>query len=185
MLDPLTLPARKDGLVVVVIETPRGSGNKIKFDTDLGVYRLDRILPAGLTVPFDFGFFPRTLADDGDPLDAIILLDQPVYPGCAVLARLIGILEAEQRDGGVGPWTRNDRLLAVVGGPKGHTTLRSIRDMDPFELDAIGSFFTSYHALDGHGFRVTGRGGIRAAETALRRAAAAYEKDQPNHRAAG
>src|SRR5690349_20953185 len=70
--DPLTLPMHKDGLVVVVIETPRGSGNKLKYDTGLGVYRLDRALPAGLIFPFDFGFIPQTLADDGDPLDAIV-----------------------------------------------------------------------------------------------------------------
>ena len=166
----------KDGLVVVVIETPSGSGNKLKFDDELGVYRLDRVLPAGMVFPFDFGFVPRTLAEDGDPLDAIVLLDSPVHPGCIVLARLIGVLEAEQQDGGVGPWKRNDRLVAVAGGPKGHSSLRSIRDVDSFRLDAIVSFFRTYHALDGDGFRVTGRTGVRAAEAAIRRAAAAYRR---------
>ena len=176
--DPRTLPVHSDSLVVVVIETPRGSGNKLKFDTDLGVYRLDRVLPAGMVFPFDFGFIPRTLADDGDPLDAIVLLDAPVHPGCVVLARLIGILEAEQQDGGVGRWKRNDRLVAVAGGPKGHSSLRALRDVDRFQLDAIESFFHSYHALDGDGFRVTGRTGVRAAEAAIVRAIAAYEDDQ-------
>ena len=176
--NPLTLPAHKDGLVVVVVETPRGSGNKLKFDPDLGVYRLDRVLPAGMVFPFDFGFIPRTLGEDGDPLDAIVLLDSPVHPGCIVLARLIGVLEAEQQDGGVGRWKRNDRVIAVAGGPKGHASLRALRDMDPFDLDAIGSFFDAYHALDGDRFRVTGRAGVRAAETAIRRGAAAYEHEQ-------
>ena len=176
--DPRTLPVHNDRLVVVVIETPRGSGNKLKFDTDLGVYRLDRVLPAGMVFPFDFGFIPRTLADDGDPLDAIVLLDAPVHPGCVVLARLIGVLEAEQQDGGVGRWKRNDRLVAVAGGPKGHSSLRALRDVDRFQLDAIESFFHNYHALDGDGFRVTGRTGVRAAEAAIVRAIAAYEDDQ-------
>jgi len=172
--DPNALPVTKDGLVVVVVETPRGSGNKLKYDTSLGVYRLDRVLPVGLAFPFDFGFIPRTLAEDGDPIDAIVLLDSPVHPGCVVLARLLGILQVEQRDGGVGKWKRNDRIVAVPGGPKGHASHRALRDVDPFELDAMEAFFRTYHALEGDGFRVTGRGGIRAAEAALRRAADDY-----------
>jgi inorganic pyrophosphatase len=172
--NPADLPLRKDGLVVVVVETPSGSGNKLKFDPELGVYRLDRTLPAGMSFPFEFGFVPQTVAEDGDPLDAIVLLDAPLYPGCAVEARLIGLLEAEQQDGSVGPWKRNDRLILVAGGPKGHASLRSMRDVDPFRLEAIGAFFGNYHRLDGDGFRVTGHGGIPAARDAMRRARAAY-----------
>jgi inorganic pyrophosphatase len=167
---PLDLPARKDGLVVVVVETPRGSGNKLKFDEELGTYRLDRVLPAGLTFPFDFGFIPRTEAEDGDPLDAIVLVDAPTFPGCVVLARVIGIVEVEQQNGGVGPWERNDRVLTVAGGPKGHSSMHSIRDVDAFRLDAIGEFFKAYHGLDGDGIREIGRGGPRAADAAIRRA---------------
>ena len=139
--NPMTLPLRAQGLLVAVIETPRDSGNKVKFDPDLGVYRVDRTLPAGMTFPFDFGFVPRTVAADGDPLDIIVLLDAPAFPGCVVLARLIGVLEAEQRDAGQGRWVRNDRLVAVVGGENGHASLRSLRDVDPFLLDSIGAFF--------------------------------------------
>jgi inorganic pyrophosphatase len=173
--DPGELPPHKDGLVVVVIETPRGSGNKLKFDAELGAYRLDRVLPAGMAFPFDFGFIPRTLAADGDPLDAIVLLDNAVHPGCVVLSRLIGLLQIEQQDAGKGPWVRNDRVVAVAGGPKGHASLRSIRDVDPFRLDAIGAFFAAYHALDGDKIRLTGRTGVRAAEAAIRRAIIAHE----------
>jgi inorganic pyrophosphatase len=176
--DPRTLPTHKDGLVVAVIETPRDSGNKLKFDPELGVYRLDRVLPVGMAFPFDFGFIPGTLAEDGDPLDVIVLLDSPVHPGCVVLARMIGVIEAEQQDGGAGHWKRNDRVVAVAGGPKGHASLRALRDMDPFELDAIESFFFSYHALDGDKFRVTSRAGSAAAATALRRAVKAYQREQ-------
>ena len=172
--DPTSLPIRKDGLYVVVIETPSGSGNKLKFDDELGVYRLDRVLPAGMTFPFDFGFVPQTVAEDGDPLDVIVLLDAPVHPGCVVPARLIGLLQAEQQDGGSGPWERNDRVLAVAGGPKGHSARHTIRDVDAFRLSAIESFFTSYHALDGDRFRVVARTGSRSAEAAIRRAHAAF-----------
>jgi inorganic pyrophosphatase len=180
---PLELPTRKDGLVVVVVETPRGSGNKLKFDEELGTYRLDRVLPAGLTFPFDFGFIPRTVAEDGDPLDAIVLVDAPTFPGCVVLARVIGIVEVEQQDGGAGPWKRNDRLLAVAGGPKGHSSMRSIRDVESFRLDAIGAFFATYHRLDGDGVREIGRAGARAADAAIRRANDAWRKQNGSGRA--
>jgi inorganic pyrophosphatase len=174
--DPNRLPSHQDGLVVVIVETPKGSGNKLKFDPGLGVYRLDRVLPAGMTFPFDFGFVPRTVAEDGDPLDAIVLLDSPVHPGCVVLARLIGILEIEQQDGGKGPWVRNDRVVAVAGGPKGHSSLHSLADVDPFRLEAVGAFFEAYHALDGDRIRITGRKGVGAANTAIRRAGTAYRR---------
>ena len=174
---------RNDGLVVIVVETPSGSGNKLKFDDELGVYRLDRVLPAGMTFPFDFGFIPETVAEDGDPLDAIVLLDSPVHPGCVVLARLIGILEAEQRDKGRRTWERNDRLVAVAGGPKGHAAIRSFDDVDPFRLQSIESFFANYHALDGDGFRVTARSGVQAAEAAIKRAHEAFEANNGSKRA--
>ena len=176
-VDPTALPIHADGLVLVVIETPSGSGNKLKFDPELRVYRHDRTLPVGMSFPFEFGFIPQTLADDGDPLDAIVLLDSPVYPGCVIKARLIGVLEAEQQDGGGHAWKRNDRLLAVAGGPKAHASPRTIRDLDPFRLDAIGTFFVNYHSADGEGFRVTGHPGIKAAETAIRRAHRAFLHD--------
>jgi inorganic pyrophosphatase len=174
--DPTKLPLRAHGLVVVVVETPRGSGNKLKFDPDLGAYRIDRTLPAGMSFPFDFGFVPQTVAADGDPLDVIVLLDAPAFPGCVVLTRLIGVLEAEQRDGGEERWMRNDRLVAVAGGPKGHASLRSLRDVDPFLLDSIGAFFENYHRQDGGAFRVVGHGGVRAAEADIRRSNAAFRK---------
>ena len=174
--DPNRLPAHQDGLVVVVVETPKGSGNKLKFDPGLGVYRLERMLPPGMVFPFDFGFVPQTVAEDGDPLDALVLLDAPLSPGCVVLARVIGLLELEQQDGGKGPWIRNDRVVAVAGGPKGHASFHSLVDVDPFRVEAIGAFFEAYHALDGDRIRVTGRKGPGAAKTAIRRAARAFER---------
>jgi inorganic pyrophosphatase len=172
--DPTTLPMHHHGLVVVVIETPSGSGNKIKFDEKLGIYRLDRVLPAGMTFPFDFGFIPETLAEDGDPLDVLVLLDSPLQTGCVVEARLIGVIEGEQRERGARSWERNDRLVAVAGGPKGHAGLRSLDDVDPFRLRAIESFFTNYHELDGERFRVVARRGVRAAEAAIRKSHEAF-----------
>jgi inorganic pyrophosphatase len=173
--DPATLPLHKDGQVVVVIETPSRSGNKLKFDPELKEFRLERVLPAGMAFPCEFGFFPGTVADDGDPLDAIVLMDSPMAPGTIVLGRLIGILKVEQQDGGKGPWVRNDRVVAVPDGPKGHSAVRSLDDVDPFRLEAIGNFFVAYHALDGDRLRVTGQGGVHAAEAAIAKAVKARE----------
>jgi inorganic pyrophosphatase len=177
---------RSHGLYLAVIETPSQSGNKFKFDEELGMYRLDRVLPAGMTFPFDFGFIPQTLAEDGDPLDVILLLDAPVYPGSVVRARLIGVMEAEQQERGKRTWERNDRILAVAGGPKGHAAPHSLGEIDPFRLDAIESFFSNYHELDGERFRVLARRGATAAEVVIRKAHDLFlaERERAGERAA-
>jgi inorganic pyrophosphatase len=178
MQDPTKLPMHHDGLVVVVIETPSGTGNKLKFDEELGVYRLDRVLPAGMTFPFEFGFVPQTQAEDGDPIDVVVLLDSAVDTGCVVQARLIGVIEGEQQEHGKRSWHRNDRLVAVAGGPKGHAGLRSIDEVDPFRLQAIESFFANYHALDGDQFHVIARRGPRVAEELIRKSHKAFLGDR-------
>src|SRR5215213_321261 len=98
----------KTGEVVVVAETPKGSRNKYSYDAGLGAFRLAAVLPEGTSFPFDFGFVPSTLGEDGDPLDVLVLLDTPVVAGCVLTARLIGVIEAEQRERG-GERVRNDR----------------------------------------------------------------------------
>jgi inorganic pyrophosphatase len=93
------LSARKDdtGLVNLIVDTPKGSRNKFRYDSDLGLFRLGKVLPLGMAFPYDFGFIPSTLAEDGDPLDVLLLADEPAFPGCLVGARLLGVFEAEQR----------------------------------------------------------------------------------------
>ena len=90
----------EDDCVLVVIETPKGSPNKLTFEPRYGTFVLKGVLPAGAVFPFDFGFVPSTRADDGDPLDVLVLMDAPVYPGCIVPSRLIGVIEAEQTEEG-------------------------------------------------------------------------------------
>src|SRR5580704_14286358 len=101
-----------EGLLQVVIETPKGSRNKFAFDPEQRVFSLKKVLPAGMTFPYDFGFLPQTLAPDGDPLDVLLLMDEPAYPGVVVRSRLLGVIEGEQLDGK--NKIRNDRLLAVA-----------------------------------------------------------------------
>jgi inorganic pyrophosphatase len=101
LVDPTTLKPvdRKDGTVQVIVETPKGSRNKFAFDPDQGIFALKKVLPAGMVFPYDFGFLPQTIADDGDPIDVLLLMDEPAFPGCAVRAVLIGVIEGEQVDG--------------------------------------------------------------------------------------
>src|SRR5579864_1431362 len=79
----------------VVIETPKRSRNKFKYDPDLGSYRLNSVLSEGMVFPYDFGFVPQTKAQDGDPLDVLLLMDEPAFTGCIVEARIVGVLEGE------------------------------------------------------------------------------------------
>src|SRR4051795_3890858 len=96
----------------VVIETPKGSRNKYRFDEELGLFVLGGVLPEGMSFPYDFGYLPATLGEDGDPLDVLLLMDEPAFCGCIVPSRLIGVIEAKQAEKNHKP-RRNDRLLAV------------------------------------------------------------------------
>src|SRR6188474_3889094 len=109
----LDLPTAKTGNVHVLIETPQGQPNKFKYDAELGALRLSRVLPVGMVFPYDFGCLPGTRADDGDPLDVLVLMDAPAYPGTVVEARLVGVLRCKQGKKGQ-PAVRNDRLIAVA-----------------------------------------------------------------------
>src|SRR5688572_27457334 len=91
---------RETGDVAVVVETPKGSHNKYKYDPDCRAFRLGAVIAEGLAFPHDFGFIPSTLGEDGDPLDVLLFLDHGVPQGCVVTARLIGVLEVRQREHG-------------------------------------------------------------------------------------
>jgi inorganic pyrophosphatase len=103
----------KSGDLRVVIETPKGSRNKYDYDPDCDCMELGTVLPEGMSFPYDFGFVPSTLGDDGDPLDILVLMDAPVIPGCVIRARPIGAIEAKQKAKGE-DWERNDRLIAIA-----------------------------------------------------------------------
>jgi len=171
-----TVPARDaDGHTLVVIETPKGSAHKYKFDPALGAILVDRILPAGLRFPLDFGFFPRTVAEDGDPLDVLLVTETPIVPGCVIPARVLGVLEAEQHEIG-GEWFRNDRVIAAAAVAGAGDRPRALRDLDPDLVTAVGAFFVEYNRLGGRGFRVTARRGPAAARRLIDRARRAYER---------
>lgn len=178
-------PFTKNGALNVVIETPRGSRNKFKFDPDSGVFRLHKVLPAGMMFPFDFGYVPGTLAQDGDPLDVLVLLDEPVFCGCVVTARPIGILEAEQTDPGDPKKERNDRLIAVAANAPDQEVQRSLSDLPEVLLDQIGRFFAFYHQQEGGSFEPIGQRGPKKAIAMVEQAIRTAHKRNKNGKKRG
>jgi len=146
----------------VIIETPKGSRNKIDYEPGLGVFELAGILPEGSVFPYDFGFIPSTVGEDGDPLDVLVFLDESVSVGCLVSARLIGVIEADQTEQD-GTSTRNDRLLAVASRAHTHADVNTIDDLRPKMVDEIEHFFSSYNQTKGKKFTPKSRGGPQRA----------------------
>jgi inorganic pyrophosphatase len=151
-----------DKLLQVIIETPKGSHNKYSFDEKQKIFVLKTALPSGMVFPYDFGFVPQTLADDGDPLDVLVLMDQPAFPGCAVVARLIGVIEGEQEVPKMDP-TRNDRLVAVAETTHMYAKFSKLKDMPKQALREIEEFFVNYHKLQGKKYKLLGCKGEKAA----------------------
>jgi inorganic pyrophosphatase len=150
------------GIVNVIIDTPKGSRNKYKFDEDLKMFKLRKVLPAGAVFPFNFGYIPFTKGGDGDPLDVLVLMDEPAFPGCLITTRLIGVIEAEQteKDGKTG---RNDRLLGISEEAHTNKGLRSIGKLNQTLVNEIEHFFIGYNEMEGKKFKPVKRSGpIRA-----------------------
>lgn len=164
---PIDLPSRAGrGLVNVIVDTPKGSANKYKFDADLKVFKLSRLLPLGAHFPFDFGFIPSTTAEDGDALDVILIVDAPSFVGCLMKVRLIGVITAEQRE--QRRTIRNDRLVAVPVTPVNNPKIRRIGELHAQKLEEIESFFINYNKIQGRRFTPLGRRGPQSAERLLR-----------------
>ena len=125
----------------VLIEIPKGSRNKYEVDHDSGKVKLDRYLFTSMGYPADYGYIEDTLGEDGDPLDALVLLPEPVFPGCILQARPVGMFRMTDEHGG------DDKVLCVLADPRwDHIT--DIGDVSSFELDAIKHFFVHYKDLE-------------------------------------
>jgi inorganic pyrophosphatase len=170
---PLQLDAKKR-VCRAIIETPKGSRNKFDYDPDSGLFMLGGLLPEGMMFPFDFGFVPATLGDDGDPLDILVLMDAPAHVGCLIEVRIIGIIEAEQTEHG--KTVSNDRLLGVAIHSYNHEGLESINDVSTTLLDQLEQFFISYNKQRGKKFRVTGIGGSKKSLAFLKAGIQAHKK---------
>lgn len=124
-----------------------------------------------MSFPYDFGFLPRTQAEDGDPLDVLLLMDEPAFPGVAVRARLIGVIEAEQTENG--KKVRNDRLLAVAEVNHLYANIRTIDDLPGQIIRELEEFFVNYSRLEGRDYRFLGCKGIPDAQRLFHKASRA------------
>ena len=170
LADPTQLkPVNKqDGLLQVIVETPAGSRNKFAFDPDQKIFALKKVLPAGMTFPYDFGFLPQTRAGDGDPIDVLLLMDEPAFAGCAVPARPIGVIEGEQIDGK--KRVRNDRLVAVAKANHMYANVKTLKDLPSKWIKELELFFVNYHNLEGKQYRLLGCKGSNVAMKLIKEA---------------
>jgi inorganic pyrophosphatase len=166
LLSDLSPYGSDTGTVHVVTETPKGSANKLDYDPELGAFRLRKILPQGMVFPFDFGFLPGTLADDGDPEDVLLLIEAPLVPGVVVPARLIGVIEAVQTEKDGKP-EENDRLIAVAAACQLYANVRALSDLPKEVIDQIQHFFVTYNAECGKKFIPKGQRGPKRAAKCL------------------
>ena len=139
----------------VIVESPRGCRSKYTYEPENGLFKLSKSLPAGAVFPYDFGFIPSTLGQDGDPLDVLVFLDEPSYPGVLVTARLVGAIEAEQTE--EGETVRNDRLIAVATVSQTFHNVKEMTELNVNIITYIEHFFISYNELAGKKFQPTGR----------------------------
>ena len=158
----------------VIIDTPKGSRNKFKFDEKLGLFKLGGVLAVGHFFPFDFGYIPKTLGGDGDPLDVLVLMDEPAFVGCLIPSRLIGVIEAEQTE--EGKTERNDRLIAVASNSRVHKDIKSINDLNSTLVDEIEHFFVSYNQAKEKEFKPLGRSAARKARDVVEEGIKLYQK---------
>jgi inorganic pyrophosphatase len=126
----------------VVIEIPKGSRNKYEVDHDTGRVKLDRYLYTAMGYPTDYGFIENTLGEDGDPLDALVLLPEPLFPGCLIEARPVGMFQMVDDAGG------DDKVLCVPAGDVRWDHIQELDDAPIFERDAIKHFFVHYKELE-------------------------------------
>lgn len=168
------LPLRDEvGTLRAVVEVPRGSAVKLKYDDRTGTFVWSRTLTLGVVYPYDFGFLPRTLAGDGDALDAVVYAEAASYPGVVVPARAIGALRVEQQRPGQ-PAKRNDRVLVAPVHAHRRDALHDIDGVPQRLRDELEAFFTASLALTGKTIRLCGWAGAAEAERLVEEAHARY-----------
>lgn len=155
-------PTDKKGNCLVVVESPRGSRVKLEYIEEIEAFTVAKPLSYGLTYPFDWGFIPNTKAEDGDPLDAMVMWDVPTYPGVVIPSRLIGVIQLEETDK-KGKRVRNDRVIAVpVKAPRELET-ESYRDLSEREREELSWFFLSAVYFADKAPKILGWGGPKDA----------------------
>jgi inorganic pyrophosphatase len=173
-MDLRQLPASPaPGLVNIVVEIPAGSRNKYEYNATAGVMALDRVLHSSVRYPFDYGFVPNTLAEDGAPLDAMVIMEEPTFAGCLIRARPIGILDM------VDSGAHDGKLLCIPEAGFRHRDIRSIRQIAPNQLEEVAEFFRTYKNMEGRVTTIQGWLDVDAVDALLQRCIEAATQATP------
>lgn len=157
-------------VVYAVIEIPRGSRNKYEYDKDMESFALDRVLYSPFTYPAEYGLIPQTIYDDGDPMDIMVLMDQPTFTGCVIESRPIGLMK--MIDGG----DADDKVLAVPKDDPRFKDINDISDIPSHLLEEIAHFFKEYKHLEGKSTEVMGWENKEAALAAIQHSIDLYKE---------
>lgn len=163
-MDLSMLPAcPAPGLVNLVVESPAGSRNKYEYNASAGVMALDRVLHSSLRYPFDYGFVPGTLNEDGAPLDGLVIMQEPTFAGCLIVARPIGILEM------VDSGCHDGKLLCVPQADQRQSGIKDLRQIAATQLEEVAEFFRTYNSVVGRLTTISGWLGVEAVPALLQR----------------
>lgn len=164
---------RSPELVISVVEVPADSANKYEYDVEKGIFRLDRVLYSPMHYPGDYGFIPGTYAEDQDPLDILVLMNRPTFPGVVLRARPLGFLEMSDEKG------RDQKILAVPADDPRYDANRHLDSISRHRLREIEHFFRIYKELEGKHTNVGDWYGLDATHKLITDARAAYEQKFP------
>ena len=167
-MDDPSVPDRRT--IDVLVEIPRGSRNKYEYDRKRGRIRLDRVLYSSVHYPTDYGLIPETLSLDGDELDALVMVEEPTFPGCLVVARPIGVLLMADEKG------EDAKILAVPESDPRFDSIKELSDLAPHWLREIENFFASYKRLEDRDTELKGWDGRDAAWRIIEEARSLYHR---------
>ncbi len=164
-------PSPSPGLVNLVVEIPAGSRNKYEYFSSAGIMALDRVLHSSVRYPFDYGFIPNTLAEDGAPLDAMVVMEEPTFAGCLITARPIGVLD--MHDSGA----YDGKLLCVPNADPRQREINTIKQIAQNQLEDVAEFFRTYKSLEGRVIDIDGWRDFDAVDGLLRECIEAYQSN--------
>ncbi len=157
-------------IVNVIVEIPKGSQNKYEYDKKRGVIKLDRVLFSPFFYPGEYGIIPQTFAEDGDPMDALVMVTNPTYPGVLIEARPIGMLK--MKDGG----EMDNKILCVANDDVRFENLKDVTGLDPHYLKEIAHFFEVYKHLEGKKVEILGWKNAASAKKEILAGVKLYQK---------
>lgn len=161
-------------LVNVVVEIPKGSHNKYEFDKETGLFKLDRVLYSSVFYPGDYGIIPKTLAEDGDPADAVVLMNQSTFPGILIEARPVAVL------GMIDKGEKDDKILCVPKDDPRFSHIKDLTDVPKHALDEIANFFATYKLLEGKKVEITGWKNASVAKSTIKECLLRYSQKFPS-----